>query len=239
MQSIGVVNESNLHRSLKKIYSNFDSKTEVQIGNYICDIVNSDGSIVEIQTSNLSSIKNKIQRLLKNQKIKIVFPIIENNYIRTFTEKKSSKVLEKKLLQEETFIQKSFRKSPKHENLFSFFKEITSFYFLLDHTNLELDLLFVDIETIKIDDKKGRSPHKLPRIADRKLLKINKLVKIKSLKFLLEKTFDALPEKFSRNDIKKLSTKKDASFTIWILKKCNAIKFCEKKDKNIFYQKNI
>lgn len=235
---IGSLNESSLHKSLKALYSNEASRTELAVGKYICDIVLEDESIIEIQTSNLSSIRNKIASLLESRKVKLVFPIIENNYIRNFAEIPTEEKLKKTKLGSNEFFEKSYRKSPKHETLFSIFKEITAFYFLLDHKNLELDLAFVDIETIKIDDKKGRSPYKRARIADKKLLKINSVKKINSLKDLICPVLDLLEETFCRADLEALTNKKDASFTLWLLKKCGAVEFYKKDGKKHLYRKS-
>lgn len=56
------INESNLHHSLKVLYSEiYQGKTEVEQDGYIYDIVSKNGNIIEIQTKNLSKLLNKIQ----------------------------------------------------------------------------------------------------------------------------------------------------------------------------------
>lgn len=248
---IGTLNESSLHKRLKKIYTPEHAQNEVPVDSFICDIVCKDNSIIEIQTSNLSSLRNKVASLLETRKVKIVFPIIENNYIRLYRERQeqADKPLHDKKLNDTALDRQnnfllsaelhecSYRKSPKHQTHFSFFREITGFYFLLDHPNISMELLFVDIETIKIDDKKGRSPHKRPRIIDKKLLAINKSITIQSLKDVLDPILEVLPQIFSRSDIQKYTNKKDAAFTLWVLKKTHAAVFYKKQGRKNLYKK--
>ena len=57
---INTLNESSLHKTLKTLFSLEDgSRTEVQENGYVFDIVNKDGSIVEIQTKKLSALQKK------------------------------------------------------------------------------------------------------------------------------------------------------------------------------------
>ena len=76
MKTIGILNESTLHKQLKTMFSTDGAKTEKYIDKYICDIVCADGKIIEIQTSNLSKLRNKLVVLLDNHKIEIIFPIL-------------------------------------------------------------------------------------------------------------------------------------------------------------------
>ena len=75
---INTLNESSLHRALKTIYSlDNNSKTEEQVSQWICDIVQNENVIIEIQTANVSSLKNKIKSLLEMGKtVKIVHPVV-------------------------------------------------------------------------------------------------------------------------------------------------------------------
>ena len=51
------INESNLHHSLKVLYSEiYQGETEVEQDGYIYDIVSKNGNIIEIQTKNLSKL---------------------------------------------------------------------------------------------------------------------------------------------------------------------------------------
>ena len=86
MTKIGTLNESSLHEALKKYFTPDGAKNEVAIGKYICDIVCDDNKVIEIQTANLSSLQKKLSALLETHVVEVVFPIVENNYVRVFAE---------------------------------------------------------------------------------------------------------------------------------------------------------
>ena len=117
---INTLNESQLHKALKTFYAvQFSAQQEVQVERWICDLVCPDGGIVEIQTRNVSSLKEKIAGLLKlGRSVTIVHPIIKEKIIETCAA-------------DGTLV--SRRKSPKKESLYSQLKEFTGLKdFLLD-----------------------------------------------------------------------------------------------------------
>ena len=106
---INTYNETSLHRELKEIYAQkHKGNTEIEIENYICDIVCSDknSTIIEIQTSNLSKLTKKIEKLTKFHKVKLIYPLATTTYLQRQDE--SGKILSK-------------RKSPKKKNIYSIF----------------------------------------------------------------------------------------------------------------------
>nr|MCR5400749.1 hypothetical protein [Treponema sp.] len=134
---INTLNESSLHKKLKEIYSLEEgSRREVEENGKIYDIITGQGEIIEIQTRNLSKLLPKILDLLeKGKKIKIVHPYIKEKIINTYSE-------EGKLL--------SSRKSPKKENIYSAFRELTGLYPVLLNKNFSLDLLEISMTEIRI-----------------------------------------------------------------------------------------
>ena len=114
--AINTLNESNLHKKLKEIYALQEgSRTEVEADGKIYDVITEDGTIVEIQTRNLSKLLPKVLKALKNKRnIKIVYPVVREKIIKT-------------LKADGTLI--SSRKSPKKENLYSVFKELIYNFF--------------------------------------------------------------------------------------------------------------
>ena len=124
---INTLNESSLHRALKTIYSlDNNSKTEEQVSQWICDIVQNENVIIEIQTANVSSLKNKIKCLLEMGKtVKIVHPVVISKTIKT------SDIYG-------TII--STRKSPKKESIYSIFRQLTGITEFLLHENSMLEI---------------------------------------------------------------------------------------------------
>ena len=129
---INTLNESSLHRALKTIYSlDNNSKTEEQVSQWICDIVQNENVIIEIQTANVSSLKNKIKCLLEMGKtVKIVHPVVISKTIKT------SDIYG-------TII--STRKSPKKESIYSIFRQLTGITEFLLHENFILEIPQISI----------------------------------------------------------------------------------------------
>lgn len=218
---INTYNETHLHHTLKNLYSSENATQEVALDGFICDIYDG-GSITEIQTSKLSALKAKLETLLPYYPIKIVYPIIENAYILTLNEDGTKR---------------SYRKSPKHGSFHQIFKELSGIVHCLDNKNLTLHVTYIDCEIIKIDDKKGRSRYKNPRILDKKLLTIHREEEFHGVDSIIAPFIEKLPSLFVSSDVKKLGAGMYASYIISFLKKCRRIAFHTKAGRYCVYKK--
>ena len=61
---INTYNETDLHHTLKNLYTSDHAQQEVKIGNFVCDICTEDKKIIEIQTAVFSSLKKKTNTTL-------------------------------------------------------------------------------------------------------------------------------------------------------------------------------
>ena len=68
---INTYNETRLHRTLKDLYSGNTAVQETSLESFICDIYDA-GRIIEIQTSKLSALKAKLEKLLPRYPVQIV-----------------------------------------------------------------------------------------------------------------------------------------------------------------------
>ncbi|MDR0314180.1 MAG: hypothetical protein LBI14_11365 [Treponema sp.] len=82
--NIGVLKESSLHKYLKFQYSGADGKTEIPVGDYVCDGQTVDGELIEIQTGSFGPLKEKIKNLSQKNKVRIIYPIIKCKYIEVY-----------------------------------------------------------------------------------------------------------------------------------------------------------
>ena len=229
---INTYNETSLHRELKEIYAQkHQGNTEIEIENYICDIVCSDenSTIIEIQTSNLSKLTSKIEKLTKFHKVKLIYPLATTTYLQRQDE--TGKVLSK-------------RKSPKKKNIYSIFGELFSLYKLFDNKNFSLTILFCEICIEKIIfDNPVQTPNKSRRFRknwltkDKKLISINNEVVLKNKKDLQDLIPKEIPEYFSSKDLRNTEIKNEANKMIWVLRKANLIEQVEKKGNLIIYKK--
>ncbi len=231
---INTYNETSLHKEIKELFAyKFNGKTEIEVENYICDIVCQDKneSIIEIQTANLSKLKSKIEVLIKNHKIKLVYPLAITTYLQRQDE--SGKILSK-------------RKSPKKKNIYSIFGELFSLYQFFDNPNFSLTVLPIEQCVIKIVYKEPvQSPNKKRRfkkdwlIKDKILLGYKEEIIFNSKNDLQNLLPKGIPEIFSSKDLSKTEVGKEANKMIWVLKKAKTIEQCDKKGNLLFYKKNL
>ena len=80
MSGIGLLNEKQLHASLKEWYAQPGDRFEVAVDGFVIDIVR-DGLLLEIQTANIASIKSKLINLVRAHRIRLIYPIAEEKWI--------------------------------------------------------------------------------------------------------------------------------------------------------------
>ncbi len=138
---INTLNETDLHRAIKTLYlvQEEGSKPEAAVRQYIADILRPDGSIVEVQTGSLAHLKPKLTAYMEEKRrVKVVYPLVKEKYIETL--KADGKITRKK--------------SPKKQNLYSAFGELTALAPLLANRLLTIDILEVTVtEERKITDE--------------------------------------------------------------------------------------
>ena len=78
--NIGILKEKSLHASIKEWHAQPGDQFEVPFEGFVIDIIR-DKLLIEIQTGNFGSLKNKLNTLGKNNLIEIVFPIAEHKWI--------------------------------------------------------------------------------------------------------------------------------------------------------------
>ncbi len=245
MQVINTYNETNLHNTLKKIYAEeFNGKTEQKFGRFTCDIITED-EIIEIQTSNLSSLKEKILfAIQQNKKIRIIHPIIEKKLIETISPSRESL---------------SVKKSPKSQYVYSVTRGLTGIAHLLLDPLVSLEIISVEIiETRQKTEKPVQTHNKSRRhlkdylVTEKKLVSINskQIFRTKEdyLKLIPEKLSDCFtppqlhkallemrwPEHFTNGNIKKESSY--YPLLIWNLEKMGIIEKTDKNGKSWIYK---
>lgn len=231
---INTYNETSLHKTLKNIYAlENDGSTEQKFASYICDIITNKGDVIEIQTSNISALTQKAEFILKNdKKLTIIHPIIQKKLITTYSE-------------DGTLLLK--RKSPKESTIYSMLRGLTGIYKLLTHKNFILEVLFIDLEEIRVKTKekiqsKNKSRHHLKDylIQDKKLISINSKLRFRTKEdykkllvleeyddFTVPKVKKAIFQKFTSQKMTKAnaqSAAKNAGLLVWILEKMGIIR---------------
>ncbi|HHU36492.1 MAG TPA: hypothetical protein GXZ47_04595 [Treponema sp.] len=218
---INTYNETSLHETLKHSYCDHGGAVEVPLDGVICDVIRSDGKIVEVQTSGFGQIKKKLENLLLVNKIELVHPIAVNLIIETYSA-------------DRTLI--SRRKSPKHGNVFQLFNELTGIYTLLSHPNLTVTGVFTDVSETRIQDGTGSWRRKGVRIENRKLITIHEKRSFSGLDDFKALIPDTLPSPFTVSDLKKAGAGKHAGKMAWVLRKCGCIIHTGKRGNAFLYE---
>ncbi len=220
---INTWNESLLHEELKDYYCGEQGQKEVPLEGSICDIVLADGSIVEIQTAHLGKLKLKLEKLLKNHTVNLVYPVAKNVLIETYDENRN-------LL--------TRRKSPKHGTIYQLFKELTTLYSLLDNPGFTMTVVFVDILEIRVADGTGSWRRKGIRKDDKKLIKIHETMLFNSKKDYAALIPQKVSELFTVHDLKSSGAGVHANYMAWVLRKAEIIELCGKKERWYLYRRS-
>ncbi len=154
---IGTLREKSLHSSLKDWYAQSGDHMEAEVDGFHIDIIRDD-LLIEIQTTNFSSLKRKLKKLIENHPLRLVFPIAREKWIVR--------------LAADGVTQIGRRKSPKKGNLFHLFEELVSIPALIRHPNFSLEVLLIQEEEVRCDDGTGSWRRKGLRIADHRLIEV-------------------------------------------------------------------
>ncbi len=144
--SIGTYGEKTVHAVVKNYYQPNEAHQEIPIETYVADIFK-DGEVIEIQTRQFYRLKGKLACFLPRYKVKVVYPIPRQKQVIWID--LDSGALSKP------------RKAPKKGTPYDAFKELYQIREFLDHPNLTITLLLMDMEEYKLlngwskDKKRG------------------------------------------------------------------------------------
>lgn len=144
---IGTLNEGGLHRGVKAWLAEPGDRFEVPLGEFVIDIVRGE-LLIEIQTGSIGAMGRKLDALLDRHRIRIVRPIATTRWLETSDG--------------------SRRKSPSRLRLWSIFDELVSIPTLLEHPNLELQVLLVEETELRSATSRARRGRR-GRVVERRL----------------------------------------------------------------------
>lgn len=154
MTSIGSLNESSLHSSLKRLYNGGDEKSESVVDGYVVDVVDRN-RLIEIQTGGFSKIRRKLESLLPRHNILLVYPI----------------ALEKTLIVYDSSGKEVLytRRSPKRGSLIDLVYQLVYLGSIPTQQNFSLEVLLTREEEIRSADGAGSWRRRGVSIVDRRL----------------------------------------------------------------------
>ena len=148
--------ETSLHRTLKERYATGGSgRPEVAVEGFRVDAVDDAGRLVEVQSGALARLRGKLRRLLPEHRIRIVKPVVlQRRVVRK--SRPNGPVL-------------SARRSPKRGALLDVFDDLIGVVRVFPHANLEIEVLGVTIEEVRIPRRRWPGY----RVVDRRLGEIH------------------------------------------------------------------
>ena len=245
---INTYNESDLHSKLKKLYSmESNGMMEVKLDDtpWICDILSEDGSVIEIQTSNLSALTEKAEYVLETgRKLKIVHPVAAVKWIELYANDGS--LIHRK-------------KSPKKASFFDSLRGMTQICPLFLHKNCELEVLYCEITEMRRETKEPSQTQNNARrhlktwlpmgkrlekiISKERFSKKEDWIKLipQGLRELSDEKGNSIPFRTVdlQKEIKNTHGAKNARWApllIWILLKMQILKIKEVKGRSKFYK---
>ena len=141
MPGIGLLNEKELHASLKQWYARPGDRLEVPVDGFVIDIVRDD-LLIEIQTRNFASIKSKLTNLARCHRVRLIYPIVQEKLIVRSPARNGKAAIR--------------RKSPKKGRLEDLFWELVSIPQLLLSPNFSLEVLMIRGEEVRRYNAKRR-----------------------------------------------------------------------------------
>jgi len=186
---IGTLNEGSLHASLKRHYARPGDSFEVPRHGFVIDIVRHEDlpseELIEIQTGSFGALGNKLDRLLSDHRMLLVHPIA----ISTILDRAD----------------RSARRSPKRGSIYQLLDELVSLPTMLDHPNLELDVVLHSEIKKQIHDPNLRRRRGGYRTVDRHLEEIVEVRRFRSIDDVAALAPDDLPREFTTADISERS----------------------------------
>jgi hypothetical protein len=153
---IGTLQETSLHADLKNWAAQPGDRFEVKIDGFYIDIVRGE-MLIEIQTRNFAMLRPKLYRLVEKHPVKVIYPIpVEKWIIRLDTD---GNMLHR-------------RKSPRRGRVEHVFLELIRIPHLISDPNFTLQVVFVRVEEIQVDDGRGSWRRRGRSIIDRRLIEV-------------------------------------------------------------------
>lgn len=138
---IGTLREGPLHAAIKDRLAVPGDRAEVKVGRFAIDLVRADGELVEVQTGGFGPLGRKLDALLDEHRMRVVFPVPARRRIVRIDE--HGEIV-------------SSRMSAKRCTELELFDRLVSWPTLVAHPNLTIEVLLCDEDHVR-GPEAGRS----------------------------------------------------------------------------------
>lgn len=220
-ESIGTQKEKTIHQFLKYFISSDTTTHEIKIGPHIVDVLK-DNHIYEIQTQAFDKMRTKLEFLLCNYHVTIVYPIMSNKTIYKVNDQ--GEII-------------SVRRSPKKTSPLSIGFELYKIKDYLTNPNLSFKIVLIEgdeYQTTRIDKYKRVKSTRIDQYP-KKIIEIIDILKPSDFNVLIPNDLG----RFKINDFKKLSKLggRKLSSAILAFRHLGIIKLVDKDGKAYVYEK--
>ncbi len=220
--------ETSLHRQLKAHYAGSEGAQEVVCERYRIDAVCGD-ELVEIQHGSLAAIRDKIRRLLRKHRVRVVKPIVASKLLVKLDARGGGEV--------------SRRRSPKRGVVLDVFDELVYFTRVFPHQRLTLEVVLVDVEEWRYPGcgrRRRRRPKSDFQVEDQLLVKIVASHSFATNDDLLRLLPKRLPAEFHTGHLaERLKAPRwTAQRMAYCLRQTGAVRVVGKKGNAILYARN-
>lgn len=183
-RTIGQLNETPFHAALKRALAPEGARFEVSVDGYVVDVVHDD-LLIEVQTRNVAGMREKLGVLLPSHRLRLVLPVAERKWIvRCHADGSRDR-----------------RRSPKRGVEEDAFRELVSIAELLDHPNLEVEIVRTEQEELRRHEPGMAWRRKGWVVTGRRLVAVTGRRLLRSPADLLAFLPSGLPEPFSTADM--------------------------------------
>lgn len=216
---VGILNEKQIHATLKSYFASSLFDKEIKIGNYFADLVTENG-IFEIQTANFKYLVPKLNVFLKASHVTIVYPFHKKSRLN-YIDKSTGEIL------------KSGRTVTSND-MTDFFMELYRIKQYLNSPNLTICIADIAVENLRYcakDMKRRKTDRKVT--VPTSLLQLTFLEDSDSYRCFIP---DGLPEIFTLKQFRKCMRSGDAGIAVKILQYVGVIDFVGKRGNEYLYK---
>jgi len=227
---IGTLNEGPLHQALKAQYArryaaSSLTSSEVQVGDYVADVIGDNQVIYEIQTGGFGAIRRKLEHLVTEHKVVLVHPIAAVRVI--------VKVLDA------TDARTTRRRSPKRGHPAHLLNQLVYIPRLLAHPNFELEVVMVEEDELRVFDPKRVRRRGGWRVLRRQLVAVGERHRFQCLDDLFDLLKVPLPDPFTTRELADAlgQPRRLAQKMAYILRKGEVTQVCGKTGNALVYRR--
>ena len=219
---IGVLQESSLHATIKRMISRPGDRLEERVGTHVIDIVRGE-SLIEVQTGSFAKLRPKLTALLEEHPITVIYPVAAEKWL-VYVDQNRAEL--------------SRRRSPRRGRLTDVVRELSAIASFARHRNLAVTVLLTRLEELRHDDGRGSWRRRGVSIVDRRLIEVLRSVTFSCSEDYLSLLPPALPMPFTNSELAAAGKipRNHAQGITYCLRKMELLSITGKKGRELLFE---